>query len=233
MKSFWSEIKSLNGKKPKLPTKIDQATTPVEICEVWRNKFGNVLNSVDDIESAQELQGRLQNMEETPIHWTTPTEIAEILKNLSSGKAPGTDCVPTDFYKHATNNIIYWLIMYFNAILAHQYVPLIISEVMLSPLIKSSLKDPCSSSSYRPIALSTAASKIIEHIILNRIETYLNSSDHQFGFKKEHGTDICIFALKDTINYYRKLNTPVFLCFVDIKSAFDRVSYNKLFCLLG
>ena len=167
------------------------------------------------------------------IHWTTRAEIAEILKNLSSGKAPITDSVPSDFYKYATNNIINWLSIYSNAILAHQYVPLIISEVMLFPLIKSSLKDPCSSSSYRPIALSTAASKIIEHIILNKIETYLNSSDHQFGFKKEHGTDICIFPLKATINYHRKQNTSVFLCLVDIKTAFDRVTCNKLFCLVG
>ena len=116
--------------------------------------------------------------------------------------------------------------------MAHQYIPQAISEVAISPLIKSSLKDPCSSANYRPISLSTAASKILEHVILNRIETYIETSEHQFGFKKEHGTDVCIFALKDVINYYRKLKTPVFLCFIDAKSAFDRVSYKKLFTLL-
>ena len=31
-----------------------------------------------------------------------------------------------------------------------------------------------------------------------------------------------------TINYYRNLNTPVFACFLDIRSAFDRVSHGKL-----
>ena len=49
---------------------------------------------------------------------------------------------------------------------------------------------------------------------------------------KGRGTDICIFALKDIINFYRSLNTPVFLCFMDMKSAFDLISYNKLFCFL-
>ena len=52
---------------------------------------------------------------------------------------------------------------------------------------------------------------------------------HQFGFKNEHSTELCIYALKEVINYYRNLNSPVFLCFVDIKSAFDRVSYWGLF----
>ena len=30
-------------------------------------------------------------------------------------------------------------------------------------------------------------------------------------------------------NYYRKLNSPVFVCFLDLKSAFDKVSYRRLF----
>ena len=66
-------------------------------------------------------------------------------------------------------------------------------------------------------------------IILNRIQCQLHSSDNQFGFKKYHSTELCIYALKEVINYYRSLNTPVFITFVDIKSAFDRVSYYRLF----
>ena len=68
---------------------------------------------------------------------------------------------------------------------------------------------------------------------MNRLENFLGSTDYQFGFKKGHGTDTCIFALKDMINYYRGLNTPVFLCFLDIKSCFDLISYNKLFVKLA
>ena len=43
---------------------------------------------------------------------------------------------------------------------------------------------------------------------------------------------MCIYSLKETINYYRELNTPVFICFIDIKGAFDRVSYYKVFSML-
>ena len=73
---------------------------------------------------------------------------------------------------------------------------------------------------------------MFENILLNRLENFLQSTEYQFGFKKGLGTDICIFALKDVINFYRSLNTPVFLCFMDMKSAFDLISYNKLFCIL-
>ena len=54
-----------------------------------------------------------------------------------------------------------------------------------------------------------------------RLNTFLYSSFYQYGFKKYHSTEICVFSLKEVINYYRKLNTPVFTCFIDIKSAFD------------
>ena len=36
-------------------------------------------------------------------------------------------------------------------------------------------------------------------------------------------------VLKDIVNYYHSLNSPVFMCFLDIKKAFDRVNHFKLF----
>ena len=68
----------------------------------------------------------------------------------------------------------------------------------------------------------------MDNIVFERIQKFLHTSDNQFGFKPNHSTDICIYTLKEIVNYYRCLNTPVYLCFVDIKSAFDRVSYWKL-----
>ena len=35
--------------------------------------------------------------------------------------------------------------------------------------------------------------------------------------------------MKEVINYYRSLGSNLFVCFIDIKGAFDRVNYNKLF----
>ena len=172
-------------------------------------------------------------MADTPVSFITPDEISTIANALDSRKAPGTDNIPIEFFKHASPRILSWLCNYFNALFVHEFIPQSITEVVISPLLKSSLKDPCCSNNYRPIARATAISKILENIILRRLENFLDSTDYQFGFKKGHGTDICIFALKDMINYYKNLNTPVFLCFLDIKSCFDLISYNKLFGMLA
>ena len=58
---------------------------------------------------------------------------------------------------------------------------------------------------------------------------YMDTNPNQFGFKKKHGTDQCIYVLKEVIDLYRSLNGSVFVCFLDASEAFDRVNHRTLF----
>ena len=40
---------------------------------------------------------------------------------------------------------------------------------------------------------------------------------------------MCIFSLKELVNYYNSQGSPIFLCYLDIRKAFDRVKYKVLF----
>ena len=71
-------------------------------------------------------------------------------------------------------------------------------------LIKDKAGTITAKDNYRPIALASVLSKIIELIILDRIKTCLLTSPNQFGFKQSHGTDQCIFAYKGTFTKKRK-----------------------------
>ena len=108
-----------------------------------------------------------------------------------------------------------------------------ISGTVLIVINKNKL-NPSSQENHRPIAIASAAAKKIEKVILRRLLNYLDTSNMQFGFKKGHSTDLCIFALKEVFNYYRKFNNQLFICFffLEIKSVFDRVSSNEFFCKL-
>ena len=97
------------------------------------------------------------------------------------------------------------------------------------PLLKNKLKPATESDNYRPIAIATAMSKLFELVILSKCEDLLSTTDNQFGFKSNHSTDICIFSLKEIVNYYNVQGSPVFLCYLDIRKAFDRVKYSVLF----
>ena len=85
---------------------------------------------------------------------------------------------------------------------------------------------------YRPIALVTVCSKIVEICLLKMLENYLETDGHQFGFKSHHATDMCILTAKGVIKYYTKQNSSVFTCFLDAAQAFYRVSHWTLFSKL-
>ena len=47
----------------------------------------------------------------------------------------------------------------------------------------------------------------------------------QFSFNQSHGPEMTIFALKQTVDFYCNQETPVYMCFLDAKKAFDRVNH--------
>ena len=100
-------------------------------------------------------------------------------------------------------------------------------SVQLVPIIKSKSGLISSKDNYRPIAIASVLSKVLEFIILERIELSVYTHDNQFGFKKQHGTDTCIYAMKEIINRYQRLGSTVYLCFLEI--AFDRINHDTLF----
>ena len=60
---------------------------------------------------------------------------------------------------------------------------------------------------------------------MRKVETQLITSDNRFGFKRKHGTDLCIFTVKSVIKYDNLLNSPVYTCFLDASKAYGRVNH--------
>ena len=71
---------------------------------------------------------------------------------------------------------------------------------LLSPLLMQTKYKTKKLVTLCPIALASVFSKMIEVIILARIEIFLDTNPNQFGFKKKHGTDQCIYVLKEIID---------------------------------
>ena len=72
-------------------------------------------------------------------------------------------------------------------------------------------------------------SKVFELLILTRYKDLLCTTPNQFGFKSKHGTEMCIFVLKEIIDFYVSNNSPTYMCFLDLSKAFDRVDHRMLF----
>ena len=97
--------------------------------------------------------------------------------------------------------------------LTHGYLPADSIVTTLVPIIKNKRGDITDKNNYRPIALATVFSKLFEKVVLELCKEYPHTCENQFGFKQKLGTDQCIFALKEIVNYYSNLSSPVFICF--------------------
>ena len=55
----------------------------------------------------------------------------------------------------------------------------------------------------------TVMSKVFEMSLRVKLESFLHSSDYQFGFKANHSTDLCIYTLKEVLTNH---NQRQFMC---------------------
>ena len=57
----------------------------------------------------------------------------------------------------------------------------------------------------------------------------LNTCLNQFSFNKGHSTDMCIYVLKEIIEYFQSCCTSVFVTFLDISKAYNKIDHWQLF----
>ena len=80
-----------------------------------------------------------------------------------------------------------------------------------------------------PVTISNYLSKAYELILLDRFEEYLWTSGNQFGFKANHSTVMCIYALHEFTDNYRSRCTNVYVTFLEASKAFARINHWLLF----
>ena len=72
--------------------------------------------------------------------------------------------------------------------------PKSLMETTIVPIVKNKCGNLSNSNNYRPIAIATITSKVLESLILVKCEEFLYTSDNQFGFKSGHSTEFCIYT---------------------------------------
>ncbi|CAG9828729.1 unnamed protein product [Diabrotica balteata] len=74
--------------------------------------------------------------------------------------------------------------------------------------------------------------KLLTAVIKYKIEEKANMADEQQGFGKNLNTIDEIFIIRQIIEKSIEYGKPAYMCFVDLKSAFDRVKRNDILKLL-
>ena len=83
-------------------------------------------------------------------------------------------------------------------ILVHGYAPESMLKSVIFPIIKNKNKRISGIDNYRyNMCLANVFTKLVEKVLYSRMGGYLQSTFNQFGFKQKHGTELCVFVLKD------------------------------------
>jgi len=114
-------------------------------------------------------------------------------------------------------------------ILMHGFVPDNFGLGVTVPVVKDKLGDVTAASNYRPITLSPVISTIFEYCLVQQYEHLLTSDTLQFGFKENVSCSHAIFVLTQTVDYFVRNDSDVFMSSLDARNAFDRVNHIKLF----
>lgn len=160
-------------------------------------------------------------------------EFFQALKRLKNAKAPGIDSLPAEVYKYSGSNIQNRLFELVLRVWESETVPQEWKDASICKLYKGkgNISD-CGS--YRGISLLSSAGKILAHIINARL-THLAEQilpESQCGFRQSRGTVDAIFVVKQIQEKSLEQHQPLFMCFVDLEKAFDRVPREALWTVL-
>ena len=156
-------------------------------------------------------------------------EVVDALKSIKTGKSAGVDKLQGEHFKFADKTLSCLLCMLFNTIITHGYMPQSLMDTIIVPIVKDKKGLIMDKDNYRPVAVTSVASKIFEKLLLGRLHNYLYTESNQFGFKIKHGTDMCVFTMKQIVECYTLKGSPVYICFIDASKAFDRINHWCLF----
>nr|AMS38375.1 hypothetical protein [Bactrocera tryoni] len=231
--SLWKAVK--NARKPILsnaPLRKPNgswAKSDEEKAEVFSEKLTKTF-------SPFAFNGTLPQLEESQyvgeIQPATNKEVENIIKSrFKPKKAPGFDLVTADVLKNLTRKALEKLTSIINACLNLRYVPLSwkVSEIIM---VQKPGKSAQEASSYRPISLLPILSKLLEAVIIRRLQNIIEEKDlipiHQFGFRSQHSTIDQVHRITSIIEDAMEKKQNCTAVFLDVSQAFDRVWHHGL-----
>ena len=126
-----------------------------------------------------------------------PTTILNLLKQLNPAKSAGIDNLTGKFLKEGAPVLASPITDLVNLSISLSLFPDDCKIAKLKPLYKKEAKTK--PKNYRPISLLPLLSKIIERIIHNQTQEFLDKNNilykYQSGFQKHHSTDTCLSYL--------------------------------------
>ena len=160
-------------------------------------------------------------------------ELNQAIRDLSTGKATGTDAIPAELLKENKNFLLPYLHHLLIACWHQGYVPKDMRNANIITLYKNK-GDKGDCNNYRGISLLSIVGKAFARVLLRRLQILAERilPETQCGFRSNRSTIDMIFSLRQLQEKCREQQKPLLIAFVDLTKAFDTVSRPGLYRVL-
>lgn len=160
----------------------------------------------------------------------TQKDVRRALLSLDTRKASGPDNIPAIMLKVCAPELVPILTRLFKMSYSAGMVPSSWKSALVHPIPKKG--DRSDPSNYRPIAITSLLSKVMERIINTQLLSYLEDhqliSDHQYGFRHGRSAGDLLVYLTHLWAEAIESKGEALAASLDIAKAFDRVWHGAL-----
>ena len=186
-KRFFAYVRSLKRNPPPSVLTSDEhvINQPSDIAQQFGSFFQSVFSTLADALPSVPATYKLPIPSLGKIH-ISHSEVFRQVSNLNERKSPGPDGLTPTLLKKSAKVVAPVLQRIFTLSLSRGILPTLWKHAHITPVFKSG--DRSLTSNYRPVALTSIVSKIMETIIANTIRSHLDDncllSPVQHGFTK-------------------------------------------------
>lgn len=172
------------------------------------------------------ISNEQKDMLDTPI---TEEEIRAAISSMKTGKSPGMDGFPVEYYKKFIDILAPILHKVYMEAFERGSLPGTFNDALIS-LIPKKDRDTSDPSNFRPVSLLGVDCKILTKTLASRLEKILPDIIHgdQVGFIKKRSSVDNMRRLIHLIHMNRSNPVPVAAFSLDAEKAFDRVEWEFL-----
>ena len=161
-------------------------------------------------------------------------DVRKAARQLKCRKACGYDGIFNEHLKNGGSILYEQLALLYTDMYNHGHIPEGLKKGIIITLHKGGRKSKSDPNNYRAITLTSCIFKLFERILLQRVETSLNTPLNilQGGFRTGLSCNMSSLMLKECISFTKENHSKLFVCFLDVQKAFDCVWHNGLFVKL-
>ena len=193
----------------------------VNFDNIFRQEVEDEVNNLADNQDLQNRENLGFNID------FQESELDGAIYRLKLGKSQGPDSLYPEMIYHAGEYFTKSILHIFNLSWYTGRLPDTWRHATVKFLRKHNKTNFYCPSSYRPISFTSVLCKLMERVVLKRLESHVESNQlldpQQEGFRRYHSTTYAVTRLVQSIvNGFNK-NNHTLACFVDLAKAFDSV----------